>query len=684
MKNIVLLTLVLFSRAACAQLIIGQTILGNAPVAANPAYSCVSFQSPSNAIAFGNQVENVTSAQFDGTCTNTGNQILTITTGSTITGSSTFTIGSGNTCTTNSTIVPLGTCTIAVQFTPVAVTGYSGTVTVTITGATGSPQSLSLSGTGVASGSGAPTGYTAPTAVAGSLGYTGYTTLSSSNLPPEGGGDSVDTNFLHCVPPWSSGCSSTSTYSGGFGGSQYSSWFTCAGSGANTTANGLWSGFSTSSSWRTNNDTNGVQIITLDDKWVVLGSSSSAYGFFSVSLTSGNPSCTLSELISPVNAAFQQGSDGPTASRTKGTSNSDIDLYYTYGSQNNPGFGTINFASGAPGTTALLVSNLNALTPTVCGITIGTNASNYGYIRTSPDNTALGHDNVVAYITGTSSEYQNTWECLVFLQRSTGAVAWWDSKTDACGSTTSPAWSGGWKSVSSGCTGQAVGTMHGSEGFSVDGQYIGIDDQEGANQCLLFFNISTQTGTCVTATGVVQNGHGAFVETSYCVLATGSTPTVGAINCTPEGSPSTINFTAGRLGTASSGGAVQTDQHNSGNDIAANGSSGTMYSLSYCASLGAPTGCAGTSNYQPTGIGQQELLMITPPPASGTWTPTNYRFAHSMNDGIDCATFWCHTGGTLSADGTLGAFMSNWGCTLGNDNGGSGNCRSVVIFESLF
>jgi len=134
--------------------------------------------SPSSlSLAFPNTAVTVTSAPMTVTVTNSGSATLTISS-VTITGAnaSVFAI-SQNTCTT---VAANASCTIAVTFTPPAAAGYLAAVTIA-DNATGSPQTVSLSGTGVPSGAGisfSPTALAAGQILSGS---TAQMTLTVTN-----------------------------------------------------------------------------------------------------------------------------------------------------------------------------------------------------------------------------------------------------------------------------------------------------------------------------------------------------------------------------------------------------------------------------------------------------------------------------------------------------------------------
>ena len=97
-------------------------------------------------LAFGNQTINTTSTAQTVTLTNTGNAALSIA-GITVTGTNASDFAQSNTC--GSSVAGGSNCTISVTFTPSA--SGSRTASVSITdNASGSPQTVSLSGTGTA------------------------------------------------------------------------------------------------------------------------------------------------------------------------------------------------------------------------------------------------------------------------------------------------------------------------------------------------------------------------------------------------------------------------------------------------------------------------------------------------------------------------------------------------------
>ncbi|PYU92635.1 MAG: hypothetical protein DMG25_11625 [Acidobacteria bacterium] len=109
---------------------------------------------------FGNQTVGTTSAAQFSTLTNSGSATLTI---SSVTVSGDFALAGLGACGTS---LATGTrCTISVNFKPTATGTRTGTVTVTDT-ATGSPQKISLTGSGVSSGTSTPVASLSPTSLA--------------------------------------------------------------------------------------------------------------------------------------------------------------------------------------------------------------------------------------------------------------------------------------------------------------------------------------------------------------------------------------------------------------------------------------------------------------------------------------------------------------------------------------
>src|SRR5207248_1952863 len=115
----------------------------NGPLNAAPAVSL----SPTS-LSFGNQNINTTSAAQTVTLTNSGGGSLTISSIA-VTGTNAGDFAQTNNC--PSTLAAGASCTISVTFTPTASGTRSASVSIT-DNAAGSPQSVSLSGSGVALG----------------------------------------------------------------------------------------------------------------------------------------------------------------------------------------------------------------------------------------------------------------------------------------------------------------------------------------------------------------------------------------------------------------------------------------------------------------------------------------------------------------------------------------------------
>lgn len=96
---------------------------------------------------FGNQTTNTTSASQSVTVTNGGGSALSI---SAISASKDYAVASsGTTCSTTASVAAGANCTISVTFTPTVTGADNGTLSLT-DNAAGSPQSVTLTGTGVA------------------------------------------------------------------------------------------------------------------------------------------------------------------------------------------------------------------------------------------------------------------------------------------------------------------------------------------------------------------------------------------------------------------------------------------------------------------------------------------------------------------------------------------------------
>jgi cardiolipin synthase len=101
----------------------------------------------STSIAFSPTGAGTTSAPSSVTLTNTGNSTLTITS-ITLGGTNPTSFAESTTCL--ATLAPQAACTITATFSPASVTSYSASIAI-VDNATGSPQSIALSGTGSSS-----------------------------------------------------------------------------------------------------------------------------------------------------------------------------------------------------------------------------------------------------------------------------------------------------------------------------------------------------------------------------------------------------------------------------------------------------------------------------------------------------------------------------------------------------
>ncbi len=134
--------------------------------------SAQSVSLSSTSLSFGNQVVNTASAVENVTLTNSGSALLTLS-GISITGDYAQT----NTC--GSSVAAGKKCIISVTFTPTAIGTRTGTVTIT-DNASNSPQTISLTGTGVLAVSLSATSLTFPNQVVGTTGSAQLVTLTNN------------------------------------------------------------------------------------------------------------------------------------------------------------------------------------------------------------------------------------------------------------------------------------------------------------------------------------------------------------------------------------------------------------------------------------------------------------------------------------------------------------------------
>jgi hypothetical protein len=126
-------------------------------------------------VSFGSQTVGVVSAPQSVTLTNSGTATLTITTAITLTGPQSSDFAESNTC--GSSVMAGAKCTISVTFTPAAAGLQSATLSVT-DNASGSPQAVALSGTGVSASLGLGTAAGGASSATVTAGQTASYTLS--------------------------------------------------------------------------------------------------------------------------------------------------------------------------------------------------------------------------------------------------------------------------------------------------------------------------------------------------------------------------------------------------------------------------------------------------------------------------------------------------------------------------
>jgi hypothetical protein len=132
----------------------------------------------STKLSFSDQAIDTTSVAKTVTLTNTGTATLDITSISITAGTSVYAI-SNDAC--GSTLKASKKCTIKVTFSPTALGAATGTLTFT-DNATGSPQTVSLSGTGVVQAKLTPATYTFPKTTVGTT-SAAHTFTLKNNLP---------------------------------------------------------------------------------------------------------------------------------------------------------------------------------------------------------------------------------------------------------------------------------------------------------------------------------------------------------------------------------------------------------------------------------------------------------------------------------------------------------------------
>jgi len=186
-------------------------------------------------------------------------------------------------------------------------------------------------------------------------------------------------------------------------------------------------------------------------------------------------------------------------------------------------------------------------------------------------------------------------------------------------------------------------------------------------------HLGTQTAGYIDASPWTLKGYGHFCSVGTDIWGFNSGATLGKIGIIPESEVTTMSSNPLRLGVP---GTYAPDQHCSGVAMSVGGV-GTAYSLSYTDAIDSASGSA----QNPTGPGQNEVLMIAPG-AKGSNAQTSYRFMHSMNDAsADMQNFQHLTTGNVDVNGKVACFQTDWNQALGQDNGG--RARSYMICAEL-
>jgi hypothetical protein len=642
MKKLTLLA-VLLSGAwwVHAQQVAGQ--FGNATVASTPTISCTT------PLAFGPQVINTTGPALASVCSNPGNALVTI---STIveTGSG-FAVAAGqNGCLAGSNIAPGTTCFVFVNFSPVAVTGYTGTVVVTVPGAIGSPQTINLTGNGVNSSGGGPGNFTAPTnQVDTSCGTPPCTYSYGANYPASFTENTivVDASVVH-------------TSAGGWSGSNKGAFFLCAGPNMVTALHAANSSIPLTASTRTlsGSSANGW---SADKSMISLSASIGAQTFITnVNLTPGvGFGCTLKELVP---ATFSAGGDPPLFSMTQAK--------LLYGSLNGgPNFSTLD-ESTSPGTTTQVYTFAGTVPGGSAGPCPGLGAGvGAGSWIGSLDVTANGYDTRIAGVIGNATggqgggpEGQNTWSYAVVLDHrpSTGwTCRWYNVKLDTMGGDTN--FAGGAPGSCTNCLGQAAagGTgIHAVE-ISMDGNYLEIAEQNTIG--IVIWKIDSTTITNPNQQ-LVNQGHRTWGLNILTWFTSGNNAAIDYLNgATPNNVIRLSNrFPQGQIAQHVSWLGVNSNQNNG------------VYQSTYALSV-SPGGCI--DNTLP-GVGEAMLNLMD-------GTGKAFRFLRTRTNscsGIDANFFYASPRGNVTRDQTAFTFSSNQNGLFGLDNGGAQAHSKVYVF----
>lgn len=727
MKKSALIFALLIAGVAQAQVVVSGD-LGNATVASNPTISCTPLT-----MAFGSQVDNTTSPAKTSVCSNPGNSLVTLT--SVVISTVFFTFGPSNTCAAATTIAPGSNCTVAIQFTPTSSIPFTATATVTSTGATGSPQTIALSGTGVPSSGGGPTSYSATTV---------RTVISHSlnpNTPPTENTPFLDNDFQHSTAG-PAPCNNSGTCED-----------VCAGPVMAGIINGLDSTFSATASFNSPPATE-ANSWSIDDLEFTVGTSSGGravafnvnpttltctfreeFGGQSV-ITPGVGSLSFSKTVAKHINAYGQivGNTTPTlydyddtaacvhpqvincgtatllanfatqgvfpagqepggtplvltsvavsggtttynGTITGGASNGQAGKTFLIGGFTNSG-NNISLTVVSSTATTFTVATTTQVNETHPGTATAGVIGLAGGWDSSFDVTAGGADSAYCTAMGKVGEAQNNWSYTVCYWRPTGGIQWWDVKLDKMGG--NGLWPGTSCEITScgglptgifcvSCTGLSTGAGLHSVTVTPDGTGSVV----AFNQPTLWL-IGSSTATLISPT-CQGNGHRANVANMVICMSSGAGG-AGQEIAQLNSSFNTVLFKAARVGNIAGSPPLSptgaTDQHNSGVAVSVTGV-GLMYTHAF--------NIAGNGGCQPTNPGNNEIMMMSFDGSGTTWR-FSYDYNNAcLNGGSNSQSYYS---GSVSPDGTLVDFQTNWNGGFGTDN--QGNARRGIVLTQLY
>jgi hypothetical protein len=629
-----------------------------------------------NSLTFGNQTVGTTSSAQSVTLTNTSSAMVNVTSIAV----------SGDYAETNNcggSVSGGASCTISATFAPKTTGTLTGSISVT-DNATGSPQTMALTGAGMAAGqcggvstTCGPSSYTAPSTVSDPACGSPPCTITdaASTAPPESNPSSIniqtDTNFVH-------------SSSGGISGTNKTAFFRCTGPG---TFGGFYNkvtGDPATSSFRTPSGA-AEPAFSVDKTQIVISSDAgNKHIVVPINLTNGNGWCDGANMqvfgSSAIVNGVVQTAINPSISGGEIHSSLSVDkIWYGYSSPETlPSLVEYN-ASTNPGTLSTLIADINV----TCGLAAGTIPTGGGGWFPSIDMTGgpyaigQGKDTVLASYKGP----QNTALWAVGIQR-TGAdganpgCKWYRLDTDVAGANN---WAGSTSASCTGCLGFKGSGLHAVE-LSLDGTTLELAETKSDNtQHVVFWVFASNVFT--DATNVAGSGHRTWGFNQMFV--TPSSPSL--VQGVKLPNPNTIINFGAKIGA--------TDSHISYmNSNATNDN--CMFADSY---VGVATQGSCTDSSLP---GQNEITMIRTdqacaglsPPArctDGTFALT-YRFMKNHSNGCAAGGYFYYTPrGNVSRDGTWGYFNSNWNEGLGlssnsvgdcNQSPGYGPCKRMDVF----